>query len=208
MIRAVIFDIDGVLLDSFEANLKFYQNLMTRSGYPSPTREEFPAIFHLSMWDAIKRLTGLNSEEDIRNIWEMGKSREVEYPLELLSVPTSAEQIIKILSKSYLLGIVTSRVKESVYEAPKLAKLQKYFKVAVSYDDTENHKPHPEPLLLAAQKLGVKPGESVYIGDVENDIKAARAANTKVILFSKNHLNGADAYTSSFEKLPELIKTL
>ncbi len=208
MIKAVIFDIDGVLLDSFEANFKFYQNLMARSGYPPPTRKEFPEIFHLSMWDAIKKLTGLNSEEDIKHIWEMEESREVEYPLELLSIPTGAERIIEELSTNYSLGIATSRVKESVYEAPKLAKLQKYFKVAVSYDDTANHKPHPEPLLLATEKLGIKPEESVYIGDVENDVKAARAANMKVILYSKNQLHGADARTSSFEKLPELIKTL
>jgi len=110
--------------------------------------------------------------------------------------------------QNYLLGIVTSRIKESVYESPKLAKLEKYFKVAVSYQDTTNHKPHPEPLLFAAQKLGAKPEECVYIGDVENDIKAARAAGMKVIIYSKNKFDQADACTSSFIKLPELISSL
>ena len=157
MIKAVIFDIDGVLLDSFEANLKFFQNLMTRFGYRPPTREEYLTLFHLSMWDVIKQLTGLSSEGDIRKIWEIGKSSEVEYPLALLEIPENTPSIIAAFSKKYLLGIVTNRIKESVYEAPKLAKLQKYFRVVVSYDDTAKHKPHPEPLLLAAQKLGVKP---------------------------------------------------
>jgi beta-phosphoglucomutase-like phosphatase (HAD superfamily) len=155
MIKAVIFDIDGVLLDSFEANLKFFQNLMTVAGYRPPTREEFPALFHLSLMDVVKKLTGSKSEEEIMRVFNLGESREVDYPIELLNMPDGADEVIKTLSKKYLLGIVTSRIKNSVYEAPKLAALKKYFKVAVSYEDTKNHKPHPDPLLLATNKLGV-----------------------------------------------------
>lgn len=205
MIKAIIFDIDGVLLDSFEANLKFFQDLMNNTGYRPPTREEFPAIFHLSMMDAIKTLTKSNSEEEIKRIWEMGRSREVGYDLGLLAMPEGAEKVVEVLSKNYQLGIVTSRIKESVYESPKLAKLKKYFKVTVSYEDTTNHKPHPEPLLLAAQKLGVESEECIYIGDVENDIKAARTAGMKVIIYSKNNFPQADICTTSFIELPELI---
>lgn len=208
MIKAVIFDIDGVLLDSFEANLKFFQDLMTKTGYRQPTREEFPAIFHLSMLDCIKVLTKSTSEEEIKRIWEIGRSREVGYDVELLAMPKNAEKIIEALAENYLLGIVTSRIKENVYESPRLAKLKKHFKVAVSYQDTTNHKPHPEPLLLAAEKLRVKPEECVYIGDVTNDIKATRAAGMKVIIYSKSQFEQADACTSLFDKLPGLIATL
>src|SRR3989338_9085340 len=136
MIKAVIFDIDGVLLDSFEANLKFFQDLMVKTGYRPPTREEFPAIFHLSMMDAIKEITKSTSESEIKKIWEIGRGREVGYDLDLLAVPEEAEKVIETLGKSYLLGIVTSRIKESVYESPKLSKLEKYFRVVVSYQDT------------------------------------------------------------------------
>lgn len=208
MIKTVIFDIDGVLLDSFEANLKFFQDLMTKTGYQPPSREEFPAFFHLSMYDAIKALTKTNSEEEINRIFEIGESREVDYDVNLLTIPDQAEEVIKTLNKDYLLGIVTSRIRSSVYEAPQLATLEKYFKVAVAYENTANHKPHPEPLILAASKLGVKPEECVYIGDVENDIIAARAAGMKVIIYSKNIFKEADAGTALFSQLPELIKNL
>ncbi len=208
MTKAVIFDIDGVLLDSFEANLVFYQNLMNYFGYRSPTRAEFPNLFHLPMWDTIQRLTGLSSEEEIGAIWEMGRTREVEYPVNLVKTPHNATSTIRALSKSYSLGIVTSRMRETVYEVPKLARLKKYFMVTVAYDDTENHKPHPDPLLLAAKKLGAAPKETVYIGDVENDAKAARVAGMKVIIYGGNRPDGAHAYTSAFETLPALIATL
>jgi pyrophosphatase PpaX len=208
MIKAVIFDIDGVLLDSFEANLKFIQDLMTSFGYAPPTREEFPAIFHLSLWETIKRLTGLTDEEKIRKIWEIRKNQKIKCPLELLRTPAGMEEVIAALSKDYLLGIVTSRIKEGIYEAPQLLKMQRYFSVTVSFEDTVEHKPGPEPLLLAAQKLGIRPEEAVYIGDVADDIKAARAAGMKIIIYSPKELPGADKLTAAFEKLPELIKTL
>lgn len=208
MIKAVIFDIDGVLLDSFAANFKFYSDLMTFSGYKPPTREKFKPFFHFAMMDAIKALTKSTSDKENKEIWEIGRSRKVEYHTELLKMPEKTEETIENLSKKYSLGIVTSRVREAVYEAPSLAKLCKYFKVAISYQDTTNHKPHPEPLLLAAKKLRVKPEECIYIGDVENDIKAGKAAGMKVIIYSKKQFDTADACTTSFAKLPEIIKSL
>jgi pyrophosphatase PpaX len=208
MIKAVIFDVDGVLIDSFEANLKFYQNIMTHFGYRPPTREEYPNYFYLTMWDAIKMMTGLTEEEEIEKIWQVSKSRNGMYPLELLKVPDGLKLTIAILNEKYSLGIVTSRVRECVYESPDLAEIQNYFQVAISYDDTENHKPHPEPLLLSMEKLGVKPEEAVYIGDAQSDIIAARAAGMKMIIYSKQTLADADRCTSLFKQLPELIESL
>lgn len=207
MIKAVIFDIDGVLLDSFEANLNFYQNLMRVSGYPPPVRDEFSTLFHLSMWDAIRVLTKSASEDEIRKIWEVGKSR-VGYDTNLLRMPSDAEETVQVLSRDYLLAIVTSRVREGVFESPQMATLQPYFPVVISFQDTINRKPHPEPLLLAAKRLNVQPEASVYIGDVANDVKAAKAAGMKVIVYSRDHVDGADARTSEFAKLPELIASL
>jgi len=208
MIKAVIFDIDGVLLDSFEANLKFYQNLMTKSGYSIPSREDYLQLFHLSLMDVIKKITKSSSETEINRIFELGKSHKMLHATEPPPMTKNAEKVVDILSKKYLLGIVTSRIKEGVYESPELAKLQRYFKVVVSYQDTTNHKPHPEPLLLAVKELEVKSEECVYIGDVENDIKAGKAAGMKTILYSKNMVAGADYCTTSFEDLPSIINNL
>ena len=208
MIKAIIFDIDGVLLDSFEANLDFFQKLMIKVGYRPPTREEYLAYFHLTMIDTIKKMTKSDSEKEIERIWAMGRNREVSYDADLLVMPDGVKEVLDELSKKYLLGIATSRVKESVYESPKLAKLEKYFQITVSYQDTVEHKPDPEPLLLAANKLGVVPDECIYVGDVENDMKAARAAGMKVIIYSKNNFVEADAWTPLFSQLPELISSL
>ncbi|MDD3284794.1 MAG: HAD family hydrolase [Patescibacteria group bacterium] len=205
-IKAVIFDIDGVLLDSFEANLKFFQNLMTEFNYKPPTRENFKETFHLSMLDVVKYFTNSTDEEEINKIWEAGRDRGSLYPMELLKIPENVELVLEELNKNYLLGLATSRVKESIYSIPQLAKLEKYFKVAISFCDTVRHKPYPDPLLKAAGKLGIKPEQCVYIGDLESDMLAAKAAGMKIIIYSKDKVDGADYQTSSFEEIIELVK--
>ena len=208
MIKAVLFDVDGVLLDSFEANLKFYQNLLAWAGYSGPTRAEFTALFHLPMWDGITILTPSATDEERKHIWEAGKIKLVPYPLELLKIPAGAEETVKTLASIYRLGIVTSRVQESVYSIPDLAKLRPYFQVVIAYQDTQRHKPDPEPLLLAAKRLATAPAEAVYIGDVESDMHAAHAAGMQGLLYAKHTVSAADACTFSFAKLPKLIQSL
>lgn len=207
MLKAVIFDIDGVLADSLEANLVFFQDLMKKTGYKPPTRKEYIPIFHLNMKDAVKHLTQSDSTEEVERIWKMGFDREVRYPLELITLPINTKETLEVLNKKYLLAIVTSRIRNSVFEIPQLAMLQDFFKVSIAYEDTVNHKPHPEPLLLAAKKLNLKPSEIVYIGDAESDVKAAKAANMKIATYPKL-LEGADGSISSFSNLPKLVESL
>ena len=207
MIKALVFDIDGVLIDSFDANLKFFQDLLSKAGYKPPTKKEYSPIFHLSMLDVVRICTKSADEKEIKRVWEMGRSRKVKYPIFLLKTTKDLEKTIIELSGKYLLGIVTNRVKEGIYKIPVLSRLKKYFQITVAYQDTKNHKPHPDPLLLACKKLGVNPDEAVYVGDAQSDIIAAKAAGMKVIFFSQVINNNADATTSQFQKLPKLVES-
>jgi HAD superfamily hydrolase (TIGR01549 family) len=208
MIKAVLFDVDGVLLDSFEANFLFFKKLFEKFNHPLPTREQYRDVFHLTLRNAIKSLTTISDEQEVDRIWSAGRNRQVEYDTSIVTMPDDSEEIIKRLGNTYLLAIVTGRVRESVFEVSRLATLEKYFTVVVACQDTEKHKPHPEPLLLACQKLGVLPSECVYIGDALTDLQSARSAGMKAILYSKTDLGGADGVTFCFRELPELIKSL
>lgn len=207
MIKAVLFDVDGVLIDSFVANWTFFQDLMIRFGYKPPTQEQYKGMFHLSMKDAIVALTHLTDEDEIHKIWDAGRSRKVSYHTELMTLPADAKETIQMLAKKYLLGIVTSRVKEGVYEAPQLAELKPLFKTTVTYQDTVNHKPHPEPLLLAAKHLGVAPAAAVYVGDAQTDMRAAKSAGMKFIAYTNPALE-ADAHVQSFGQIPDFVASL
>lgn len=208
MIKAVIFDVDGVLLDSFEANYQFYKALFLKAGHKPPTRKEYSPTFYLTMADTITHCLKSKDHKEINRLFEMGRSGKVEYPKNSLKIPKHAAATVIQLSKQYKLGIVTSRLKGGLFKKPKLAKLEPCFQAVVAFEDTKKHKPNPEPLLLAARKLKTSPKDCVYVGDAEVDIQAAKAANMKIVFYSKRKLPGADAYTNSFKELPQIIKSL
>ena len=74
------------------------------------------------------------------------------------------------------LGIVTAKRRDTAELAFATVPLGHLFDAIVGGDETERHKPHPEPLLLGAERLGADPAETAYVGDSPFDIRAAKAA--------------------------------
>lgn len=203
--KAIIFDVDGVLIDSFEGNFDFFQRLMKKNGYPIPTREIYRDVFHLPMKETIRELTGSIDEEEIERLWIMGVEKKVvSFNTELVKLSSGVQETLEKLSLKYTLAIVTSRTRQSFSSLPQLVSLFDYFKIIIAYQDTEHHKPDPEPLLLACEKLGVTPDEVVYVGDSFTDVEAAHRAGIKVIAFPQP-LEGAHGHVTFF---PDLLDTI
>ena len=205
MIKAIIFDIDGVLSNSLGANTKFFKNIMQAAGYKHPTKKDVASVFHMTRNEAVKVLSKTDSKKEIKRILQI--SDEIQYPIELLKMYPDVKKTVKHLSAFYPLAVVTSRRKKTTNAYFRFSGLKKYFRAIVSYEDTKNHKPHPDPLLLATKKLKVKPKEAVYVGDQASDIKAAKAASMKVIIY-RNNLRGADYLIKSFKEIPRIVKKL
>lgn len=208
MIKAVLFDVDGVLLDSFEANFKFLKDLLEHFGYEFFTKDRYAKeLFHLPLIDVLRVVTKSTDEDEITRIWNVGRGTEIPYDATLVTPVAGVTQIVQQLAKEYLLGVVTSRVRAGVYEFPELAAVKQYFRTTITYMDTENHKPHPEPLLLAAHNLGVAPEEAAYVGDAVTDMQAARSAGMKFIAYTNPTLE-ADAHVQSFGEIPAFVASL
>ena len=200
MIKAVIFDIDGVLEETLDANIKFYEDLMKNTGYPKPSRKILEKSHHLTMWDTIALLTKENSKDKIMKIWDIG--RYADKHDELKKFPENFLEVIKKLSRKYKLGIVTGRVRHGADNFLRRSKTGKYFSSVVSFEDYQKAKPDPEPLLVAAKKLKILPNEAVYIGDALSDRIAAKAAGIKFIFYS-NCVKGA---VRNFKQLADVIE--
>ncbi len=209
MIKAVLFDCDGVLINSFEANFIHYTGLLHHIGVREISREEYSKIFHLSLRDNLKRLMKGRSVEEIQKAfdWAVNRAKTV-YRHDLLKTPKGLKKTIETLHGKYVLAVVTSRMRGRVFGVPILSPFEKYFKVGVYYEDTEKHKPDPEPLLLAATRLNLKPEECVYVGDAKTDQLAAEAAGMKIIIYSKTKPDDDTPWTSKFSDIPHLIGTL
>ena len=207
MIKGVLFDIDGVLLDSFEAGLHFFGDVLTKMGHAKPTRSRYKSAFHLPLELALKHLAKSELTEELERLHEIVD--KVPYRTELLSEPAHMRKTLDILSKQYKLGIVTSRNNQGLTKRYfPFAHTEKYFPVRVTREDVTHHKPHPEPLLLASKRLRLKPSECVYIGDSHTDIEAGQSAGMKTILYGGKRHGKADVHTRTFKNLPRLIKSL
>ncbi|MSU56369.1 MAG: HAD family hydrolase [Candidatus Taylorbacteria bacterium] len=206
-IKAVLFDIDGVLLDSFEAGFLFFGDILTALGYPRPTRGAYKSAFHLPLTLALKYLAKADLTEELGRLDEI--LQNVSYHTELLSEPPGCKEVLEALHKKYKLGIITSRNRDGLSKRYfPFSKTEKYFSVTVTIEDVTHPKPHPEPLLLAAKRLKLKPSECVYVGDSHTDIEAGKSAGMKTILYGGKKHKKADVSIRSFRRLPEAILLL
>jgi phosphoglycolate phosphatase len=208
MIKAVIFDIDGVLVDSFEANHKFFHEIFTKAGYVAPTKEEYRHMFHISMHDLVRLIAKKPDKKEMARIMEVAK--KVAFPVDEMIVTRGSAQVIRRLAQKYELGIVTGRLQIGVEHYLMLSGMEKYFDALVHYEHYENPKPHPEPLLVALKKMGIAPEEAVYVGDQKTDLESAKAAGIPFILYSEFDYGLEDVAweAHAFSDIPDLVEKI
>lgn len=170
--KCIIFDLDGTMLDTEKMNLIPLQRLI---------KEELGKFIEYEDLLKYRSYTGKKTLELLGF-----KDIEASYPKWVRYVNEYEEgaklyegfhQVIKDLDENNILCAISSSKMKKQYEIDFLKTgLQNYMKAVVLAEDTQNHKPHPEPLLKAAEILGVKPKEAIYIGDTYSDYKATKAA--------------------------------
>ncbi|MBU5689191.1 MAG: HAD-IA family hydrolase [Candidatus Aenigmarchaeota archaeon] len=178
-IKAILFDLDGVLIDSPDAIWKAHNLAAKKLGYPTCKREEIYRLIGMK-WDDL--IAVLIPEADIelfkKTVNEMNK--KVYKYVKLLG---NAKKTLKELKKrGFKLALVSGSNKSYADEV--LNKLKFDFSlidVRVHAEDTEKHKPDPDPILFALKKLKVKPQEAIYVGDSLLDYRAAKAAGVNFI---------------------------
>jgi len=174
-IRAVLFDWDGTLLNSYEADAGAYQAMFAEMGIPW-TVEDL-AKHYSPNWYEVYRAAGLPESR-----WaDADLSWRTHYAKHKPSMITGAHALLATLCKKYELGLVTSGDRERVTGQLREFRLLRTFSAKVCGGDTENKKPHPEPLLMAMQAMQVAAQDCVYVGDTREDVLMARGAGVWTI---------------------------
>jgi pyrophosphatase PpaX len=122
------------------------------------------------------------------------------------------EDVLTTLTeRGHRLGIVTAKRRMTVELAFARLPIEHLFETVVGGDETEHHKPHPAPLLLALERLGAPAGSAAYVGDSPFDMQAAKAAGLYAIgvswgrIHTAEKLSDADVIIHSAEELLELV---
>ena len=188
--KAVLFDLDDTLTDSYRARLLALQVVLRDAGISSPSAEEVLKSYDGSPFEPIINKIGI----------EHGVERDLfaEYLRGLYSrrpgLITLYLGVRPVLQRLYAQGtkpgVITSKFRQVDMAGRNAGASQdlhelgisELFATVVGWEDTTNHKPHPEPVHLALANLSVSPQDSIVVGDSPADIEAGRAAGCRTCL--------------------------
>jgi HAD superfamily hydrolase (TIGR01509 family) len=184
-IKAVVFDMDGVLIDAREWHYEALNRALALLGY------EITRYEHLTTYDGLptkSKLRMLSVERGLPGeLHAFLNSLKQQYTLEL--VATSCKPVFhhqyalsQLKASGYLLGVASNSVRRTVEEMMERSDLMRYLDVMFSNEDVSRPKPDPEMYLSAMERLGVRPEETVIVEDNENGVKAARASGANVLV--------------------------
>ncbi len=208
MIKAVIFDFDGIIIDSNPTTISYFQETMRHFNLPIPSKKDFEPLWSLTTQDMIKKLISNYPEDFINKVYEYSRTLSVKCAPFIPPVPHALE-VIRNLHQQYKLGLVTSRGKKTTHFLVKKYHLDNYLKVIIDREDVTHHKPHPEPILKAINKIKVSKKEVFYIGDARVDIDSSHRAGIPCVLISPSHKKYQEDYwIKSIKDLPSLLNKI
>lgn len=215
MINTVIFDMDGLLIDSeivyfhiVESLIAQYGGRFTLESYvrdnSGRTIDDNAAIYvqkyHLPITREEAKAAILKKEGEYR-----------ENPG--IPLKAGARDLLKYLkAHGYHVSLATSSLKDRAVSILKKAHVEEYFDDLTCASDVTKGKPDPEVFLKAAEKAGADPADCLVLEDSENGIQAGKAAGMKVICVpdlkepDERHRNMADAVVKSLADVPELLE--
>jgi pyrophosphatase PpaX len=206
----VLFDLDGTLIDSGEIILSSFRHATnTVLGRQIPDEVLAAAVGGSNIYDQMRAFDEERVDELVRVY------REHNEPLhdDLVAFEGIERVLDRFKTEGRQLGIVTAKRRKTVDLAFAILPLERYFDTVVTSEQTENHKPHPEPVLTALDRLGSKSEEAAFVGDSPFDMGAGRAAGVFTVGVSWGKIHpverlretGADAVVHSPEELIDVL---
>ena len=183
-ILAVIFDMDGVLIDAKEWHFEALNRALGLFGY-SITRHD-----HLVTYDGLptrKKLQMLSLERGLpEELHEFIGEMKQRYTTEIIASrcrPRFAHEyaLSRLKANGYSLAVASNSIRSTVDLMLSHAHVAKYFDVTLSNEDVNDPKPSPEIYITACHRLGIPPEQALVVEDNDNGIRAARAAGTRVM---------------------------
>ena len=183
-IRCVIYDCDGVLFDSLEANTKLYNDLCAMVGRGSLRENEMQYVHTHTVFEALHFIFGKENDWEKKAL-EILKQKQVDlknYVSYLKMEPHLFQALEKLKEKGILRAINTNRTTSMKYIMERF-NLWPYFEMVVTALDVKNPKPHSESIekIIAAFKLNKE--EAVFVGDSEVDKQTAESSGVRFIAY-------------------------
>lgn len=190
MIKAIIFDMDGVLIDAREWHYESLNRALALFGFTIPRHE------HLTTFDGLptrRKLEILSATQSLP-VELHGFVNEMKqiYTMELVytkckPVFLQEQALSRLRTDGYRLAVASNSIRDTVSIMMKRAALSQYLEFELSNEDVRRGKPDPEIYNTAIARLGLRPDECLIVEDNENGVKAARASGAHVMVVRGVH---------------------
>ena len=205
--ECVLFDWDGTLLDSFDADAQAYFQMFAALGM-TWSMEELKRHYSPN-WHRVYRAARLPRAkwEEADRLWRRF------YQKHLPELQPGARQVLRALDRRFTLALVSSGSRTRVRRQLREHGVAAMFRAKVCSEDAPRRKPHPAPLRMALDRLGISPNVSVYVGDAPEDIEMAHRAGMRAIgvlggspVPERLRAASPDALIETIRDLPALLK--
>ena len=191
-IKAVLFDMDGTILDSEPAHTKVLQEVIQKEVGIDISEEDIREYIGLSYDKKLEIIfKRMGIKKDIYNLADMARKKSLENS-HLVAKMYGAEELIKRMKENFAIALVTGSGRDQADFFMESVGLKKYFKTIVTSDDVKRNKPSPDIYLLAAEKLKMKPEECVSLEDSAVGIESAKSAGMICITVRNQYQNNPD----------------
>lgn len=189
-IKAVLFDMDGVLIDAKDWHYEALNKALNHFGMPIPRYD------HIVTYDGLptrKKLEILSLEKgfprELHNFIHALKQQYTRDFIQMYCKPTFKHEyaLSKLKNENYILGVCSNSIRETVETMLSKAHITKYFDVLLSNEDVNACKPDPEIYLTAMERLKVMPENTLILEDNENGIKSALASEAHLMKIQTIH---------------------
>jgi len=213
MIEAIIFDMDGTLVDTepFNTEIERRQFSLNNLKISDEEHQKYLGVASDAMWREItfNHQTALSVDELI----DQNHTESLRYFSELEQIPVMphlVDLLEKLQGKNFEMAVASSSTPEIIDLILTKTDLKKYFRVIVSAQEAGKSKPEPDVFLLAAKKLGIDPANCLVVEDSPNGIKSAKAAGMICVAYEGPGANSlklqeADSIIQDYSELELII---
>jgi pyrophosphatase PpaX len=185
----VLFDLDGTVIDSGAMILASMRHAVREVlGVEVPDEQLMAAVGGPGLEAQMQAL----SPDRVDELVTVYRAHNEPLHDELVCCTGMDEVLVQLKDEGRRLGIVTAKRRQTVELAFARIPIEHLFETVVGGDETKKHKPDPEPLLLALERLGAAPDDAVYVGDAPFDVKAAKAAGLYSVGVSWGGIHGRE----------------
>jgi len=208
-VKAILFDLDGTLIDSINAYYLSFIKGISQLRQPLPPRDQIVKLLNLGipLKEILNKilLSDVHDRESVINCCyqEIKSAYFTYYSKQIRLIQRVAETLTILSNKGILMGIITGRMSpiDRLRQNLRSYGIDKFIDVVVTGLEVQRRKPAPDQIIVCAKLLGVGVDECLVVGDSVSDMRAGKAAGAKTAAV----LTGVGTFNSFLEENPDLI---